>query len=163
MIDETTMAALRHRPAGKGEEPTAAAAADCSSKVLAGNGSSMRLEPLPRSPPTAGGKRLDGLGKEREEEEDAMTPSTAETTPVSSPPPPSAATATTTAASGSRSASFGDGSRLLALSRAFSSYPGEVIHMPETGPAKVDMADPPPHPLAQVLDFLILFLIVRTA
>lgn len=160
---------LRHRVgAGKAKAAAAAAAAATdevvdSSKGL-GNGRSMRLmEPSPRSPPTAGGKRrLDGFDKEGAEEEDATTPLTAATTPVPSPPPPSStdATAATTSSSHS-SASCGERSKLLALSRAFSSYPGEVIHTPMTGPAKVDMAEHPPHPLVQVLDFLLLFLIVR--
>lgn len=146
---ESTTTTLRHRHTG---------AADGKDKGIP------TLEPLPRSPPTAGGKRLEG-GEDAVVMDAGATPSTANTTPATSPPPPGDGAAVELSPSASFSEEGGSSAtaKLLALSRAFSSYPGEVITAPVTGPAKVDMEQiyPNPNPLVQLVDFLVLFLIVR--
>ena len=155
----STSTTLRHRPVGKAnnnkdggvpstETEAAAAAAGSTSGTSKGmNGGSVAMEPLPRSPPTAGGPTR--LGEGSEEEDDGVSGGTPSTTP----PPPHDEDAAAAAAAASK---------LLALSRAFSSYPGEVILTPVTGPAKIAMEDlyPNPNLVLQLLDFLILFIIV---
>lgn len=149
----STSSTLRHRPVvGKAnkedgvpstETEAAAAAAGSTSGTSKGmNGGSVAIKPPPRSPPTAGGPTR--LGEGSEEEDDGVSGGTPSTTP---PPPYDEDTAK---------------SKLLALSRAFSSYPGEVIQTPVTGPAKIAMEDiyPNPNLVLQLLDFLILFIIV---